>query len=64
MAQDIAPEILEAVEQSFRRNLENNGKIRKLRALLEKGEATYEEADQFALEVGQALAKAFRDNVS
>lgn len=52
------------MEQSFRRNLENNGKIRKLRALLEKGEATYEEADQFALEVGQALAKAFRDNVS
>ena len=62
--QDLAPEILEAVERSFRENLNNNKEIERLQELLTTGKATYHEADKYAVEVGQALAKAFRDNVT
>ena len=62
--QDLAPEILEAVERSFRENLNNNKEIARLQELLTTGKATYHEADKYAVEVGQALAKAFRDNVT
>lgn len=60
----MAPELLEAVERSFRRNLQNNNRIKELMKALEEGRATYHEADQFALEVGQALAKAFNEHIS
>lgn len=52
------------MERSFRENLQNNNRISELRKALEAGTATYSEADMYAVEVGQALAKAFHDNVS
>lgn len=58
------PELLEAVERSLRENLQSNNKIRELRKAMEAGTATYDEADRYAVEVGQALAKAFHDNIS
>ena len=62
--QDITPDLLEAVERSFRDNLGKNKKIKTLQKALEDGKATYHEADQYAVEVGQELAKAFREHIS
>lgn len=64
MPKDITPELLEAVQSSFEKNIEKNERIKKLKKLLEDGRATYEEADEFAVEVGHALAEAFREHVS
>ena len=52
------------MERSFRENLNNNKEIARLQELLSTGKATYHEADKYAVEVGQALAKAFHDNVT
>ena len=62
--QDITPDLLEAVERSFRSNLGKNKRIKTLQKALEDGKATYHEADQYAVEVGQELAKAFRKHIS
>lgn len=55
---------MEAVENSFRRNLEQNSKIKELQEVLASGKLVGDEADRYALEVGQALAKAFAENVT
>lgn len=61
---DIAPELLEKIEHSFQRNIKNNRKIQELKRKLGRGEATYAEADQYAVEIGEALANAFHEHVS
>lgn len=61
MANDVAPEILELVLERFRQYLKKNATIKELDALIEAGTATYREADIYAVEVGDMLAKAFMD---
>ena len=61
---DIAPGLQEAVEKTFRENLKSNKKLTELQQLIESGEANYSAADQYALEVGQALANAFHEHIS
>ena len=60
----MTPALLEAVERSFRANLKNNARIIQLQKLLDSGRATYVEADAYAVEVGQALARAFREHMT
>lgn len=62
--QDIVPELLEAVERSFRDNLKKSEKAKSLIQRLADGTATYDEADRYAIEVGQALAAAFHEHVT
>lgn len=63
MAKDIAPELMKEVQISFWEYIKEEP-IQKLYELLHEGKATYIEADRFAVEMGNALAKAFRDNIS
>lgn len=61
---DVAPGLQEAVEKTFRENIKKNPKIAKLQSLLETDAADFSAADQYALEVGQALANAFHTHIS
>lgn len=56
---DIAPGLLEAIKETFTDNINRNSKIAELRKAVQAGTATYVDADDFAFEVGTALADAF-----
>lgn len=61
---DIAPELLEQIEADFDKLFESDRAIRSLREKLKKGVATYEDAQKFAIQVGNLLAKTFDKNLS
>ena len=57
---DIAPNLLEKVENAFTTNL-GRKRIKDLEKKIEKGTATYKDANRYAEEVGKALADAFTE---
>lgn len=58
---DIAPHILELLKNRFQELYEKNDKIKKLLKLINEGNATYEEANEYAIELGEMLAKCYSD---
>lgn len=62
--EDIAPGLLNRIRASFKRNIEGNSKISKLYQAIKDGSATYIDAEEYAVEVGTALADAFGANLS
>lgn len=62
--EDISPELLEEVRKAFRENIENDDTLRELHELIESGNATYADAEQYALEVADALSQAFANVLS
>src|SRR5690554_509861 len=64
MATDIVPELLEVIERDFNTFLQQNKKIERVRQLIEEGSATYEQAYEYAQQVGEALANSFEKNIS
>jgi hypothetical protein len=60
---DIAPELLLKIQQTFQASIEQNMRIKELYRLLELRKATYQEANEYALLVGEALADAFKKHV-
>lgn len=61
---DIAPELLELLQEKFNDGFNESEKILRLNNLLEQGKASYKEANELAIEVGEILAKVFRENLS
>ena len=61
---DIAPELLQKVQNSFRDNLNKSKKAAGLQAALHEGAAAYPEAYDYASEVGEALAAAYKEHIS
>lgn len=61
---DIAPELLEKIKKSFEEGMEQNGAMKKLEARLKSREGGFEEAEQYAGEVGRALSAAFGEHLS
>lgn len=61
---DISPGLLKGVRESFDAAVSGNKKISGLYMKLEAGVATYAEANNFAIEVGETLARAFQNNLS
>ena len=63
--QDIAPQLLEAVLKAFQQNLNKNSRIKDLqKKLLSAKNLNGNEAELYSVEVGQALAKAFQDEIN
>lgn len=56
-------EYTERVQQLFSRELRENERLRSLQAKVEKGTATYKDAEKFAELVGKAYADSFKDVV-
>lgn len=61
MAVDVAPDILELVQEKFRQYVKNNKIIQELDAKIEAGMGTFKDADIYAVEVGDMLAKAYME---
>ena len=61
---DIAPELLEKIERQFFDTVSYGKEIGRLSVRIADGVATYKEAEEHAVKVGEALAQAFRDNLS
>ena len=64
MEKDIVPGLLELIEQEFNEKTLSNSKIKKaLRSLIDN-KATYEDANEFAIEVGEILSDVLSKNIT
>lgn len=61
---DIAPDLLDAIRKSFSAIVEGSSKIKQLYQLIQKGKATYTDAEEYAYCVGEALSQAFGRHLS
>ena len=57
--EDIVPGLLIDIERNFNKIVNESEKINALNELLTTGNATYKEANEYAIEIGQALADTF-----
>lgn len=62
--EDIAPGLLDEIRTSFTEKISNSPKITQLYKAIQDGTATYIEAEEYAYEVGSALAEAFGEHLS
>lgn len=62
--EDIAPDLLAAIQKSFAENIENSKRIAVLYDKIEHGTAVYADAEEYARLVGEALSQAFGDHLS
>lgn len=64
MDKDIAPGLIDSVNDAFEKNCIKDPTMKSLARKLEKGEVGYEDAYKYAVSVGNARAKAFKSEVS
>ncbi len=62
--EDIAPGLLEALVEDYEKNKENSELIQLIKSKLEDGSATYADANDYAIELGDILAYAYAHNIS
>lgn len=62
--EDIAPSLLKGIQEDFQENFDKSKLIRQLYEKVRDGTATYKEANDFALEAGEILANAYKNNLS
>lgn len=62
--EDITPGLLKKITEEFDSLFNKSGLITKLYARVRDGTATYQDANDIAVEVGQILGKAYKDNLS
>src|SRR5699024_6143419 len=63
MATDIVPELLEAIERDFNTAISKSEKLKNIRLMIENGTATYQQANDYAIEVGEILADVFKVHI-
>lgn len=61
---DIAPHLLERIQKEFESLYRRNKKIQQLLEIINSGKGTYEEANEYAIEVGEILAKCYADSIT
>lgn len=61
--EDITPKLLDIIRKDFQEGFDKSGLIKKLYAKVRDGTATYKEANEFSIEVGELLAKAYNNNL-
>ena len=61
---DITPELLERIKGQFNREYDKSSSIKGVLSKIEKGNATYEDANEYAREIGEILSGALTDNLS
>lgn len=60
MATDIVPKLLEVIERDFNQAVSKSQKLKRIRKLVNEGKATYRQANEYAIEVGEILARTFQ----
>ncbi|MBO1909666.1 hypothetical protein [Sporosarcina sp. 6E9] len=63
MAIDIVPDLLDNIQRDFNTAIKSNKKIQKIQVMIENGTATYRQANEYAVEVGDALARTFKVHI-
>lgn len=61
--EDISIELLEKIKKSFSSGVKDSKKISDLLNKLENKKVDYEDAQKYAIEIGELLAKAFEENI-
>lgn len=61
---DIVPGLLKQIQEDFQKSFDKSGIIADLYAKVRDGTATYIEANEFAVEVGDILANVYKRNLS
>ena len=61
---DVAPKILEAIRKDFDDVYAKSEKIASLLSKIKAGTATYSEANEYAVELGNILAWAYNKNIT
>lgn len=64
VTEDIVPELLKKIQNDFRSMFDKSNMIPGLYAKVREGSATYKEANDFAIQVGDILATAYKNNLS
>ena len=64
MTDDITPGLLKKIQDDFQKNFDKSAVISNLYKKVRDGTATYKEANEFAIEIGDILAGAFKRNLS
>ena len=62
--EDIAPKLLKAIQVDFQKDFDKSAVISSLYKKVRDGTATYKEVNEFAIEIGDILARAFANNLS
>lgn len=62
--EDITPALLSQIKEAFEAAIKKNKKITVLYERIRDGTATYQEANEFAIEVGGSLAEVFKNNLN
>lgn len=64
MEKDIVPKLLETIEKEFDEKTLSSAKIKKALQSLKNNKATYEDANEFAIEVGEILSDVLSKNIT
>ena len=62
--EDIAPKLLEEIQNDFDREVKNSTKVKRSTDKIKKGTATYEDVDEYAVELGEILSKVYSRHLS
>ena len=61
---DIVPELLDKIQRDFQDEVKKSNKLKALRKLIDDKQATYEQANEYAIEIGEILARSFKKRIS
>src|SRR5699024_6529273 len=64
MAEDVAPALLDAIRADFSARLGGRKRAAQLLELIQRGAGTYQDANDYSKQVGEALSEAFQANLS
>lgn len=64
MDKDIVPELLRNIQNDFDKEKENSDLVQQLLKILEEGQANYRNANAYAVEIGELLAKVLNKNIT
>lgn len=64
MAEDVAPALLDTIRSDFSARLGGRKRATELLELIQRGAGTYQDANDYSKQVGEALSEAFQANLS
>src|SRR5699024_381717 len=64
MATDIVPVMLDKIEKDFNSKFKKSAKLKDIQKAIKNGTATYQQANEYAIEVGSILASVYKDHIN
>ena len=57
--EDLTPELLATLQRAFQTKFRQNQKLKNIQKLVDLGDATYQQANEYAIEAGDIIGGAF-----